>query len=414
MRKITFIHAADLHLDSPFTGTRDLPRSLFQRVQESTFSALDTLITAALEHQVDFVLLCGDLFDGEDRSIKAQARLRRQLERLMEANIKVFLLHGNHDHLSGTWTTIEMPDNVQLFSSKVEKKEYIKKDGTKVHLYGFSYEDRHVMERKIDDYEKIGDAHFHIGMLHGHCEGGSALHQPYAPFSLRDLLGKEMDYWALGHIHKSQILHRDPVVAYAGNTQGRNSKEADEKGCYIVSLSDYGHTDITFIETADIIWKSITISLQDVRSFSQLYLICEQMLDEVRREEQGIFLKIILHHGEQLFPEAVNKYENGELKEALQDGEEEERAFVWTYAIEMKNNHSEIMNDLRMDRFGIELEKSIVDLAEDADVFEEAIASLYTHIYGSRYLDPLTNEEKDALREKAKYLLFQYLQEENR
>src|SRR5690554_693454 len=120
MNDITFIHTADLHLDSPFLSHRELPASLFERIQDSTFKALERLVDAAIDLEVDFVLMVGDLYDGEDRSIKAQSRLRKQLVRLQKANIRVFITHGNHDHLAGKWLTFDMPDNVYVFPSNVE------------------------------------------------------------------------------------------------------------------------------------------------------------------------------------------------------------------------------------------------------------------------------------------------------
>ena len=114
MEQIRFIHTADLHLDSPFLGLNKLPDKLFGRLQESTFSALERIVDTAIEKSVDFVLFVGDLFDGEDRSIKAQARLRKQLKRLEEEDISAFITYGNHDHMAGDWVKLDMPDNVYI------------------------------------------------------------------------------------------------------------------------------------------------------------------------------------------------------------------------------------------------------------------------------------------------------------
>ena len=100
---MTFIHAADLHLDSPFVGLKYLPTQLFERMRESTFLAFSRLITFAIKEQVDFVLLSGDLYDGEERSLKAQLRLKKEFDRLHAAGIEVYVIHGNHDHLGGKW-----------------------------------------------------------------------------------------------------------------------------------------------------------------------------------------------------------------------------------------------------------------------------------------------------------------------
>lgn len=123
--------------------------------------------------------------------------------RLEEEQIEVYLIHGNHDHLNGSWVQIELPPNVHVFPSMVTVKKYVK-NNLSANLYGFSYETRHIKERRIDEYERSDDAHFHIGILHGNLEG-STEHSAYAPFQVSDLLAKKMDYWALGHIHKREL-----------------------------------------------------------------------------------------------------------------------------------------------------------------------------------------------------------------
>jgi DNA repair exonuclease SbcCD nuclease subunit len=119
MKQISFIHAADLHLDSPMVGLSYLPKEIFDVLKESTFTALTTLVQAAIQHQVDFVILAGDLFDEQDRSVRAQIKLRKEMERLKSYGIQVYVVHGNHDHLNGDWVHLAMPDNVHIFSRKI-------------------------------------------------------------------------------------------------------------------------------------------------------------------------------------------------------------------------------------------------------------------------------------------------------
>ena len=107
MKKISFIHGADLHLDSPMVGLSHLPKEIFERLKESSFTALKTLVDAAIHHKVDFVILAGDLFDEQDRSVRAQTMLRKEMERLEMHGIDVYVIHGNHDHLSGEWIHLD-------------------------------------------------------------------------------------------------------------------------------------------------------------------------------------------------------------------------------------------------------------------------------------------------------------------
>ena len=296
MKKIHFIHTADLHLDSPFLNLKHLPKDLFEKIQESTFKAFENVIDAAIEKDVDFVLIVGDLYDGEDRSIKAQARLKGQMERLQRANINAFIIHGNHDHLSGNWITLDLPENVYIFKNQVEMVPFSTKENCKVHLYGFSYPNRHVADRKVNDYQKIGEADFHIGLLHGFYEGSSSNHYQYAPFTKEELLQKKMDYWALGHIHKRQILHKnDPFIVYPGNIQGRNRNEQGVKGCYSVALSTSAINQIEFIPTSVMEWKTLEMDCHGVMELTDLY---SKYISEIRSiadtTDQSVMLDVHL------------------------------------------------------------------------------------------------------------------------
>ncbi|WP_062105340.1 metallophosphoesterase family protein [Bacillus niameyensis] len=408
MDEVRFIHTADLHLDSPFLGLHNLPKDLWENVQESTFMALQRIIDAAIERDVDFVVIVGDLFDGEDRSIKAQARLRRQMERLEKAGIQVFIVHGNHDHLGGSWLTLDLPQNVHVFGTEVEMKRLKTKTGKTVHLYGFSYSERHVRDRKVLDYKKVGDADFHIGLLHGHCEGGTSSHQPYAPFSLHELLEKDMDYWALGHIHKSEVLHEDPWVVYSGNPQGRHRQELGEKGCFAVKLSKYGTPSLEFIPTAVIRWESVEIVYHEKMNFTEFYQSCKHAIESiVQKEMQGILVNIHILL-KQIMPSTIKqKLDNGEFLEMLQEDFEWNGTFVWpcriTYQI-LKESEQLAEND----EFIKIMNSAACEMVEQQSL-ENSISSLYTNVYASRYLTQLDEKEKEKLVKEAKVFILERL-----
>lgn len=294
MKEIRFIHTADLHLDSPLLGLKHMPTNIFKRLQESSFHALRKMIDIAIHQRVDFVVIAGDLYDGEDRSIRAQVRFKKEMERLEKNGILVYIIHGNHDHLGGNWTKIEMPKNVNIFGEEVEVKEITTPNGATVNLYGFSYPVRHVYERKIDSYVKKTDADFHIGLLHGNLEG-STEHGNYAPFQLKDLLVKGFDYWALGHIHKRAVIGEHPTIVYPGNMQGRHKKETGPKGCYLVTLNEY-RSDLEFIETCDVIWERVEIDARTCKTFNDLYRLCLQTMDAFRKEGVGHLLSLTIEN----------------------------------------------------------------------------------------------------------------------
>jgi len=408
LKELRFIHTADLHLDSPFLGLDTIPKDLFKRLQESTFTAFERVVDHALQEAVDFVLISGDLFDGADRSIKAQARLRKQLERLGSKGINTFIIHGNHDHLAGDWVTLEMPSQVHIFSERVEQAKFTAKNGSIVHIYGFSYPKQHVLERKIEEYKKEPQADFHIGMLHGSEDSIGSGHQPYAPFSLAELLEKKMDYWALGHIHKKQILHKDPYIIYPGNIQGRHRKESGEKGCYLVTLKEQGLSEIKFIETADIRWESIHINIEKEIGLQGLYSTCMREMEKLACKNQGLLGEIILNDVDKLSRKLLKTIENGEFIELLQEDIMMDNEFIWPYRIQYETVLGGGTEEMSDDVFLKLLDETVTELGQGGN-FERAVSDLFSHTYASRYIRELDEFQKKEILIGAKNLIMHQL-----
>ena len=399
MKQISFIHAADLHLDSPMVGLKHLPADILSRVRKSTFTALEKLTAAAIDRNVDFVILAGDLYDGEDRSLRAQSRFRNEMQKLLQKDIPVYVIHGNHDHLNGSWVHLEMPSNVHFFGSDVEVKELHTKRGEKVHLYGFSYLQRHILDKRIDDYQKIEPADFHIGILHGN-EGGGTDHDNYAPFSIKDLYGKQFDYWALGHIHKRTILSENPPIIYPGNLQGRNKKEIGVKGCYHVSLNDL-EANTEFIETSDVVWEEVSVDAAAADNFQEILQLCQVTIERLRKASLGTLLTLNLKNV-QLVDIHEKRILDSELLELLLDYEKDEESFVWIVDLIVQNN-------LQLDRKHLINEADfygeLFATIDDYQNLETAIGPLYEHQMARKYLKGLTASEQNELLEKAEKLL---------
>ncbi len=273
---IRFIHTADLHLDSPFKGMTGLPPARLNELRESTFTAFNRLIDYAIETSPDFILIVGDVYDGEDRSLRAQRKFQEGMEKLYEAGIPVYITYGNHDHLSGNWTRFELPPNVYEFSGEVEEVSLTVR-GLDVVLHGFSYPKRHVQEAMISRYPVASaDESIHIGLLHGSLAGNDA-HAVYSPFTIGELQSKHYDYWALGHIHQRQQLSSEPPIVYPGNIQGRHRNEAGEKGFYEVELSK-SETILSFIPTSAVQFGQLQIPCADLRHANEWLAICEEAL----------------------------------------------------------------------------------------------------------------------------------------
>lgn len=390
MKDITFIHAADLHLDSPFVGLKHIPEHILQKIKEATFHAFQQIVREAIVRQVDFLLLAGDLYDGANRNLHTQIRFRKEMERLQQHGIRVFIIHGNHDHLSGEWISLQQPDNVTVFGSECDVKEFAKQD-TKVHIYGYSYPAQHVTQRVIESYAKKTGADYHIGMLHGNLEGQSE-HSSYAPFSLEELIEKDFDYWALGHIHKRQELFMSPPVIYPGNIQGRHRKESGLKGCYYVHLSGK-HAALQFIPTSQIIWESLTVEVDENEHFDDLLFKCRTALQGLRNEHTPCFVFIqIVNHNPSL------QLTEDELLEVLQHEEELQEIFIYPYRIKWKDS-----------RLISTENQPLLSLIQQYDWTEqdvnEAIQPIYRHPLGRKFLSTLSVEEKVELLKEAEELL---------
>lgn len=312
---VRFIHAADLHLDSPFSGLQHLPDEIWKEVRESTFQSLHTIIEHALNEEVDFVLFAGDIYDIEDRSVKAQAQFKQEMERLKEADIPVCIIHGNHDFLSDTSLHLSLPENVTVLGNDVETVEWVTKDQQRVALTGFSYDKRWVNDRKVREYPtRSTHVDRHIGLLHGFKEGEKADHAKYAPFSLAELQEKRYDYWALGHIHKREQISKTPLAYYPGNIQGRHRHESGEKGCLLVDLSKAQEPEVTFLSTAPIQWIDKNVHIETIDTLGEVF---DQVRKQVGEGETSRLVNLTLVVPDDLSPAIRRKLNENEFLEAL-------------------------------------------------------------------------------------------------
>lgn len=397
---VTFIHAADLHLDSLFKGLKHVPENILKEIQESTFTALTHLVDQAIEQKVDFVLLAGDLYDHESQSLKAQIRLRRAFERLAEQNIAVFLSHGNHDYIKGDIFEVEYPENVHIFPSEIVTSiPFYKKGKAAAAIYGFSYENRAVNENKVPEYELVKEEiPFHIAMLHGSVATNTE-HDTYAPFQIKDLLKKQMDYWALGHIHKRQQLHTDPPVIYPGNTQGRHRKETGEKGCYLIKLSK-DEVKQTFLPLQAIRYEEVEVDIRACLTPSQIEKTIMNQLP-VFGVPCLFYLNIVAKENESFMIDEPFMAEIIELvNESIMD------SFPWQYIY-----HSQLVLETESTQL---TDTFLKDILEDADkgFIQEGLNEMYHHRRARKFLTSLTEEQEQAITDDAYRLLNTLLRRE--
>lgn len=235
MSSFRFIHAADLHLGSPFQGLALKDADLAELFVEASRKAFTALIDEAVERKVDFFIVAGDVYDGDWKDNKIGLFFNREIARLERVGIPVFLLKGNHDAESVITRTITLPKNVREFPTG--KPGTFRLDHLKVALHGQGFAERSANENLALAYPKPDAGWFNIGVLHTSLTGREP-HAPYAPCSVEDLRSRGYDYWALGHVHDFEIVAEDPLVVFPGNLQGRSIRETGAKGAVLITVED--------------------------------------------------------------------------------------------------------------------------------------------------------------------------------
>jgi DNA repair exonuclease SbcCD nuclease subunit len=262
-----FVHAADLHLDSPLRASSAGP--LEQTFAEATFVAFRRIIDLCIAEKAEFLLLAGDLFEYRDRSIRARLALHRELARLQSAGIGAFIVHGNHDPLSANLATVQLPDSVKVFGPAWEEV-VVRREGRIIcRIQGISYPQERVTEDLTPLFSRQGPE-LTIGLLHANV-GASAGHANYAPCNLADLAARGLDYWALGHVHTraEHPLDGGGVAVYPGNPQGRHIAEPGERGCVVVTVCE-GKTSRRFCSVDSVRWCRIGVDIGALTSWNAL------------------------------------------------------------------------------------------------------------------------------------------------
>jgi exonuclease SbcD len=231
-----FVHTADVHLDSPLATLALRDPELADLIGGATRTAFVAVIDLCLSEQVDALLIAGDLYDGEQTSMKTARFLADQLRRLHEAGVATFVIRGNHDAESRITRELTLPDSVKVFVGRAEAIS-LTRGGLEIALHGVSFAQKHAPESLLPKFRPPAPGTVNIGMLHTSL-GGAPAHGLYAPCGLADLHGAGFDYWALGHIHQRFEERGRAAIVMPGNPQGRDINEAGPKSATLVAISD--------------------------------------------------------------------------------------------------------------------------------------------------------------------------------
>ena len=396
MPGMKFVHAADLHLDSPFSGLRTIaPDNVTSALRQATFSAYENIIDLCVDERVDALLVAGDVYDGADRSLRAQLRFIDGLKRLDAAGIRSFICHGNHDPLNGWEARLDLPEGCVRFGADVTGVPVFPDDPERAAVFGISYPEREMRDNLSPGFRGLPRSRFNIGLLHANV-GGNPNHDSYAPCSISDLEDTDIDYWALGHVHTREVLREEsPAIVYPGNPQGRHPNELGRRGVYMVEVDDSGKISLDFRSVDIVRWARKDLDIADLASEQRVFDAIFDMADSALEESEGrpVVLRAVLHgRGE------MNRWLRipgtlEDILERLNDEYSDGLPWLWCERIQLETrpaiNHEQVTQ--REDFVG-DLGRLVDELMESPDNLEgllDSLRDLYDTQRARRYLRDL-------------------------
>ena len=274
-----FIHAADIHLDSPLNGLSAYPDAPAAQLRNATRDAFTVLVDRAIEESVDFLVIAGDLYDGTWRDYNTGIFFCKEMGRLKRAGIPVYLLFGNHDAESEMTRKLDLPENVHCFSAN--KPETFVIEELKVALHGHSFKQKATTANLAVHYPVAVSGYFNIGVLHTALQGYAA-HPSYAPCTVDELHAKGYQYWALGHVHEFIHWAASSTIVFPGNLQGRNVRECGQRGAVLVKVDETGEARVERMLIDVLRWEHVQVDASE----------CESLVDVSR--DIGLALERVL------------------------------------------------------------------------------------------------------------------------
>lgn len=397
--RITFIHAADLHLDAPFQGIRADDETVGRTLAASTYTALSRIVDTCLERDVDFLVIAGDAYNSAAKSLRAQLAFRTEMQRLAAADIDVFVVHGNHDPASGWSAGLVLPDNVHVFAADRVERVPVVRDGEVVAaVYGRSFAKAAETGNLAKGFVREEGDPVAIAVLHANV-GGDPDYDPYAPASLEDLRASRMDYWALGHIHKHEILARDPWVVYAGSPQGLNPKETGEHGCAVVEMGGGGVLNFEYVETAPVAWDRHDISAESAETIDQVATLLSDACAQARRTSgRPCILRIGITGRCAAHADLVRPGVLDQLLEELRSDQMATDPWVWLDRVDASTASPIDLDAVRGGPdFSAELVRIADELATEGSSLDEIVAEIVAPVAASLAGYPGPDDAREAL-----------------
>jgi DNA repair exonuclease SbcCD nuclease subunit len=282
--RFTFVHAADLHIDSPLAGLGLKDTAVAARFAHAGRRVVEALIDETITAKAAFLVISGDIFDGDWKDVTTGLFFARALGRLDRKGIPTFIVKGNHDAESLMSKSLPYPESVRIFSSA--RSESFALDPQQAVLHGRSFPARHIAEDFVLSYPERREGWFNIGVLHTALDGTRG-HESYAPCTVDDLRRFGYDYWALGHVHAAEEVCRDPWIVYPGNIQGRNVRETGPKGAMRITVEDGRVVDAARLSLDAARWAQVSVDVSECSDEADVLTRIEARLGGAHSQAEG-------------------------------------------------------------------------------------------------------------------------------
>jgi DNA repair exonuclease SbcCD nuclease subunit len=356
---IRFVHTADLHLDRQFRGIRGTPSRVSDALRAATFDTFQNIIDFTIEQNADALLISGDVYDGEDRSLRAQLHLIEGLERLDAAGIRAFICHGHADPLDDWTSRMRFPPLVHRFGP-VPEAVPVDSNGL-VEIVGISNSPSAPIPNLPQVLANSASAPHTIGMFYGDVD-------PWRK-QLPDLA---VNYWALGMRHKRQIVRAgEPNIVYPGTPQAVQPYQAGPCGVYLVEIEEGGATTARFHALDSIRWAVINVDISDVESEAALLEMLMPRVEERLEAARGrpLLYQIMFHRKDTRAKEWPTSPQDSGTATQLNELFSDRADFAWCYRIERHNTAPiERQTQMQADSIVAQLLRLSADLPSNPDI----------------------------------------------
>jgi DNA repair exonuclease SbcCD nuclease subunit len=395
MTSFRFLHAADLHIDSPLRGLEADHDAPAGRIRTATRAAYSNLVDLALTEQVAFVLVSGDLFDGEWQDWRTGQFFAQETARLTRAGIRVFCIRGNHDAASVVTGRLALPDGARMLST--DRPDSIRLAELNVVIHGMGFSTRAVSENVVPRYPSPIAGHLNVGMLHTSATD-SGTHETYAPCTVEQLAAHGYDYWALGHVHARQELASRPCwIVFPGNTQGRHIRETGPKGATLVTVDNGRITDVTHRDLDVVRWALLPVDLSAAATEDEAFALVRAELEAAldAAGDRLLAARVVLHGATPAHPALVRDL--GATRDKLHAESASCAGTIWLESVEVRTRTTLDREAMRARSDAVGLLVRELDNAVPAHFAAEVQAYCATLLNRSRVLREALGEDHPAV-----------------